>query len=1182
MKKNIWQILAVGIAVVTCLQPAMARQLSSEEALTRVYKVPFSAPAGKRLASKGVKPRLIHTAFTADKERPAYYVFGTDRADGFIIASADDRLEPVLGVADSGSFSEIPENMQWWLSQYEEEIAAYYDANGTDEESKPFASVYEAYDSWTPIEPICKTKWNQTNPFNLKCPTVNGSRAVTGCVATCLAQAIKAIGYFKGSGSVSYSTNGATVEFDYSKYTPDFSLMKDVYDSSATTKEKNAVAELMFACGAAVNTAYSSVSGATINLTNIRKYMGFGTKSFVVYRDGTSTIQWETFCYETIKAGKPLCYGGSGSGGHAFICDGYSEDGFFHFNWGWGGTADGYFRLSSLNPRYVGTGGFAGGYSFGQNATVLMTPSDEMINLTTVAPVRVMWDNQTAINYQGASGDTHTFGYKYVLRDPSSASVGMGLLLENRDGVSEDIYIAPTKYVSLSANSPQGSFSVKIPAGLLENDTQYDAYPAYSVKAYKDNGYWRPYAYLSNSNADHYTLKVSSTGRISISVAPADTPKLIVSDWKVNEFYAGDNVNHFECVLTNYGKSDFSEEIDLALYKGGVNYKIKNVKSYLPISSGESLKLDGDFSLIDDNNKQIEPGKYELRLLRVKTDSPVTDAAVMNIEVMAGKRPEGVQVTGSEGSYQIALWANGKMQPLGPVALTMGDEFKGVTSVVSSDSQNVDYSLAFFKHGETTNPIAKYAINNAVIKGDGSWKQDKSFSVKPDLAVGIYTMAFVTTADNVRVSYPVDVTVGVTKDGISYGYDEEFGGLTVTGFNGTLPVSLVIPAEVAGTPVVAVAPGAFDRCTGLEELTLPGSLKNIGLNAFRGAVSLRSVMFNAETAPFVNSVMGFGSVNPNVAFYVDADKYETYDPAFHYRGRLYAKITELKAPAEVEAVGGVAQVVTFEVAPAENVNPNYIVEVSDLTILNASAKGNELSLSPLSEGVATVTLKSVQPGVAPVTITVKVSKPEKPIEITVTPVDVKLTEGESVQLAANIANAPEGAAVIWTSDNEAVATVNENGLVTAIAAGDAVITASCGTAHAECTVSVAKAEPVYSIKISSAELNMKVGEKQLLWVEFEGDAPDGFNTVWTSSNEAVATYANGLVTALSAGETVITAVYGTATASCVVKVTDLPDSITEVDADSDAEYFDLSGRRLLKPSGIVIVRKNGKSELRKL
>ncbi len=972
MKKNIWQILTAGLAVVTCLQPAMARQLSSEEALTRVYKTPFSAPAGKRLASKGVKPQLIHTAFTADKERPAYYVFGSDRADGFIIASADDRLEPVLGIADSGSFSEIPDNMKWWLGQYEEEIAAYYDVNGTDAEAKPFSSVYEAYDSWEPVEPICKTKWNQTNPFNLKCPTVNGSRAVTGCVATCLAQAIKAIGYFKGSGSVAYSTNGANVEFNYSNYTPDFDAMKDVYDSSATTAEKNAVAELMLACGVAVNTAYSSVSGATLNLANIRKYMGYGTKSFVVYRDGTTTPQWETFCYEVIKAGKPLCYGGSGSGGHAFICDGYSEDGFFHFNWGWGGTADGYFRLSSLNPRYVGTGGFAGGYSFGQNVSVLMAPKDEMIKLTTVAPVRVMWDDNVAISYQGVKEDTYTFGYTYALRYPDSANIGMGLLLENRDGVSEDIYIAPTKYVSIQANYPQSSFSVKIPADLLEKNAQYDAYPAYSIKAYKDNGYWRPHVYMGTSvTPDHYTVKVSSTGRISVAVAPADNPKLIVSDWKVNEFYAADKANHFECVLTNYGKHDFSEEIDLALYKGGVNYKIKNVKSYLPISSGESLKLDADFSLVDDSNKQIEPGTYELRLLRVKNNTPVVDAAVMNIEVLAGKRPD-VKVAATEGSYQVALWANGKMQPLEPVTMVIGDEFKGVTSVVTSNSQNVDYSLAFFKHGETSNPVAKYAINNTAIKGDGSWKQDKSFSVKPDLSVGVYTMAFVTTADNVRVSYPVDVVIGVNKDGMTYGYDEEFGGLTVTGFSGELPASLVIPAEVAGSPVVAVAPGAFDRCSKLEELTLPNTLKNIGLNAFRGTASLRSVVFNADEAPFVNSVIGFGSVNPAVGFYVDAAKYDTYDPAFHYRGRLYSKITELKAPAEVEIEDGVAKVVNFEVAPAENVNLAFNVEVSDLTVLDASVEGTELHLTPLSNGEATVTLSSVQPGVAPVTITVKV------------------------------------------------------------------------------------------------------------------------------------------------------------------------------------------------------------------
>lgn len=39
----------------------------------------------------------------------------------------------------------------------------------------------------------------------------------------------------------------------------------------------------------------------------------------------------------------------NGPGGHAFICDGFDEP-YFHVNWGWGGSHNGYFTLSAMNP----------------------------------------------------------------------------------------------------------------------------------------------------------------------------------------------------------------------------------------------------------------------------------------------------------------------------------------------------------------------------------------------------------------------------------------------------------------------------------------------------------------------------------------------------------------------------------------------------------------------------------------------------------------------------------------------------------------------------------------------------------------------------------------------------------------------------------------------------------------
>ena len=330
MKKKFWQILAFGAVVAVCVPPVTARQLSANEALARAVKSEQSVRPGMRMSSATSRMKLVHTSMAEKQNAPALYVFESGKSDGFIVATADDRLQPVLGVADSGSFSEMPENMKWWIDQYQEEISAFYEANGVDgDATTSFTSIYDLYDSWEPIEPFCPTLWNQGDPYNLVCPeTKDGNKTVTGCVATCLAQAIKTIGYLNpGGGTKTYKNDnlGWEVSFDFDNYKPDFSKMRDKYDNTATQEEKEEVARLMLACGVATNSSYNTVTGADYLMDGISKHLGFN-KSFRLRREGMTTRDWETAVYTVLKAGRPLCYAGSGSGGHGFICDGYSED----------------------------------------------------------------------------------------------------------------------------------------------------------------------------------------------------------------------------------------------------------------------------------------------------------------------------------------------------------------------------------------------------------------------------------------------------------------------------------------------------------------------------------------------------------------------------------------------------------------------------------------------------------------------------------------------------------------------------------------------------------------------------------------------------------------------------------------------------------------------------------------
>ena len=67
-----------------------------------------------------------------------------------------------------------------------------------------------------------------------------------------------------------------------------------------------------------------------------------------------TTAQWEALIKEELDAGRPILYSASdpSEGGHAFICDGYNSNGYFHFNLGWYGTCDGWYLSTSLKMTH--------------------------------------------------------------------------------------------------------------------------------------------------------------------------------------------------------------------------------------------------------------------------------------------------------------------------------------------------------------------------------------------------------------------------------------------------------------------------------------------------------------------------------------------------------------------------------------------------------------------------------------------------------------------------------------------------------------------------------------------------------------------------------------------------------------------------------------------------------------
>ncbi|MCM1163515.1 MAG: C10 family peptidase, partial [Muribaculaceae bacterium] len=384
MFKNLLKISLAGVALAVGFVQADAVPLSPDQALQRLTA---EGPQMLRASSASSQYKLAYTESTKTGLQTVY-IFSRGANNGFIITSADDRFPAVLGYSDNGTFdyTSAPPAFKWWIEQYSQE-AEWYIANADNAPSTESAEdlqIESISSSQSPrkasrynVAPLVTTVWNQSAPFNNDCPLYNGSRSVTGCVATAMAQVINYHKYPEhGVGSHSYTHNGQTMSFDYANTTFDWANMLDNYNGgTGTDAQKAAVANLMYACGVSVNMLYSpSESGSFGSLIPyaLSNYFNFSKDVSYVERNCYSAAEWEDLIYGELSASRPVIFGGQADGGgHEFVCDGYrTSDNFFHFNWGWGGYCDGYFILSNLEPNGQGIGGYSGGYNRDQHAVV--------------------------------------------------------------------------------------------------------------------------------------------------------------------------------------------------------------------------------------------------------------------------------------------------------------------------------------------------------------------------------------------------------------------------------------------------------------------------------------------------------------------------------------------------------------------------------------------------------------------------------------------------------------------------------------------------------------------------------------------------------------------------------------------------------------------------------------------
>jgi len=297
----------------------------------------------------------------------AYFVFNME--EGWVIVAADDAMWPVIGYSFQGNFPAVEDmdyNLQSWMTTFVDE-AAFVEANNI-QANTTIAAEWAKYDkpdeefvmpggSRSEVDPLLISLWNQDFPYNILCPEDDagpGGHVYVGCVATAMSQIMYYWRYpNQGQGSFAY------YQYPYGTISADFGNTTYLWDgmqNSIDSENPWEIALIGFHAGVSVQMNYSpSGSGAYgSKVPNaLKNYFTYDNSAQYLKKKNFSTTQWESMLQADLDNSLPLYYEGySSSGGHAFVCDGYQGTNYYHFNFGWSGSGNGYYTLQDVGGFY--------------------------------------------------------------------------------------------------------------------------------------------------------------------------------------------------------------------------------------------------------------------------------------------------------------------------------------------------------------------------------------------------------------------------------------------------------------------------------------------------------------------------------------------------------------------------------------------------------------------------------------------------------------------------------------------------------------------------------------------------------------------------------------------------------------------------------------------------------------
>lgn len=483
----------------------------------------------------------------------SYYVFPNANSKGFTIVSGDDRLPEIVGYSSQGSYDEnnLPEGFVSFMEAYQN---LYNKVNLGDAEALKNLAEIKAWrnkknasaTSTSAVAPLLgNIEWDQTSPYNNMCPRYDSVHvAATGCVATAMAQVMA---YYKYPKQLKADIPGyvnrwngipmeiPTITREEGIYDWDNMLPKYNKEANATQQQKDAVAKLMYHCGAAVRMSYGPESGAAVSSSKLAKYFGYDADLMMDLSRSSFTLdKWMQIIDTELAAGRPVLYGGQSSeNGHQFICDGKDENGLYHINWGWSGNQNAYFDLSILNPEKGGTGSGSAADGFNRYCTMTIgiAPDNGVVDapLAQIPSISVLYDADYVVITKGtrkSKSDKFEFTQQVTfvnqVKQAFKGFLGLGIL--QKDGSYK--LVSDKKYVSFDGKREDGMMSSLDPKLTVNEAFEVGKTPVYAICS-TDGKTWEKADYMNGNaplvvKATDYELSLASALNAQLKLESAE------------------------------------------------------------------------------------------------------------------------------------------------------------------------------------------------------------------------------------------------------------------------------------------------------------------------------------------------------------------------------------------------------------------------------------------------------------------------------------------------------------------------------------------------------------------------------------------------------------------------------------------------------------------------------------